>query len=84
MNIDIIKATIDKFSHKQTPDEVDAVRIRSNPQYNQVITKIEDLYIKRGQLVDQLEKIELDIEACLIMVAMNERKEEIDKNKINK
>ena len=82
MNIDFVKATIEKFSHKQTPDEVDAVRIRSNPQYAQVITKLEELYVLRGQLVDHLEKIELDIEACLIMVAMKERKEEIDKNKI--
>lgn len=85
MNIDALKERIKRFSSSKPkdPDEEDIIRIRNNPQYASVLAKLEELYIKREQLVGNLEKIELDIEACLVLLSMNERKEEINRN-INK
>ena len=88
MNIDYLKDTIEKFASRKSkdPDDVDAARIRDNPNYVKVLDKLNELYTQRAHILGQLEKVELDIDACLLMVSMNERKEAINReeNKINK
>ena len=76
---DDLKEKINNFSTKD-PDKKDADRIRKDPRYASVLEKLEDLYDKRNVMNAQLQKIELDIDACLLLVAMNEKKEEITKS----
>ena len=75
-----LKEKIKPFESKN-PDYVAADKIRSDPKYTPIIDKLRVLNDNRIILKNQLEKIELDIEACLIVLAHAERKEEIN-NKI--
>jgi len=75
---DDLKERINKFSTKNE-DVLAAERIKSNPKYNQVLEKLKELYAQRTVLNAQLEKVELDIDACLFMIATNEKKDELNK-----
>jgi len=81
MKIDDLKDTIGRFTTRKSrdPDDIDAARIRDNPNYAKVLEKLNELYRQREFYLGQLEKIELDIDACLLLVSMNERKQEINR-----
>jgi hypothetical protein len=81
MKIHDLKDTINRFTTRKSrdPDDVDAARIIANPNYAKVLEKLDELYRQREFYLGQLEKIELDIDACLLLVSMNERKAEINR-----
>lgn len=79
--IDSIKERIKGFERKN-PDDISADKIKNDPKYEKVLQKLEELYVARSQITAQLEKCELDIDACILLLAMSEKKEEIDKRKI--
>lgn len=78
--VDEFKEKIESFSSKN-PDYVAADRIRKDPKYTAVLDKLQKLYNQRKIVLGQLEKCELDIQACLIVLAHADRKEEINKEK---
>ena len=61
-------------------DEYDiADEIRNDPKYALVISKLRELTIKREDILRVLRKIELDIDACLVLISMGKEKDDIDK-----
>lgn len=74
-----LKERINRFATKN-PDARDADKIRNDPKYSIMLEKLSVLYDQRNILAAQLEKVELDIDACLILAAMSEKKEEINNN----
>jgi hypothetical protein len=75
--IDSIKERIKNFKTRN-PDEIDAESIRNNPKYDEVLKRLEDLYSTRNNLLGRVEKLDLDIDACLLLMAMDKKKEEIN------
>ena len=75
--VESIKDRINSFRTKNM-DDLTAEKIKNDPQYKAALVKLEELYIRRANIMGQLEKVELDIDACLLLVAMNEKKEEIN------
>lgn len=76
--INELKEKIKGYDSKN-PDNVAADKIRNDPKYQPILDKLRLLNDNRVILKNQLEKVELDIEACLIVLAHAERKEEINK-----
>lgn len=79
--IDSLKERIRPFKTRD-PDDIAAERIKNNPDYAQALIKLKELYAKRTLALDRLEKIELDIDACLLLLAMNEKKVDIDSRNV--
>lgn len=48
---------------------------RNNPKYAQVISKLDDLVTRREALILQLRKIEVDIDACIVLISITQEKE---------
>ena len=66
---DIARKKEKKFQDK---DDDFASQIRDNPQYERVIEKLRQLYLERQHLWNRLNKIELDINTCLVVIAIAE------------
>lgn len=73
--LDDLKARIRPFKTRNA-DDIIAEKIKSDPKYVEVLAKLEELYNKRKIILSQLENVELDIDACLLLLAMSEKKEE--------
>lgn len=74
--VDGLKAKLKK------QDRVDFVKsIRDNPEYERVLEKLRQLTAQRESIQKALMKVELDIDACLVLIEMKREKDEIDKDK---
>lgn len=74
--VDGLKAKLKK------QDRVDfAKSIRDNPEYERVLEKLRQLTTQRESIQKALMKVELDIDACLVLIEMKREKDEIDKDK---
>ena len=72
--LDDLKEKINKHERK------DFFRsIHDNPDYDAVLGKLKDLAGVRERIRAELLKIELDIDACLVLIEMKRQKDEIDK-----
>lgn len=73
---------VDELKAKLKPSrKVDSLAdsIRKNPEYAKVLAKLEDFYVKREELFKDLRRVELEIDACLLLIEMRREKEEIEK-----
>lgn len=55
--------------------------VRNDPEYDEVINKLQEFIIRRDDLYRALSKTELDIDACLVLIEMKIQKREIDKTR---
>lgn len=61
-------------------EKIDFVKsIQTNPDYGRALDKLRELTMQRNEAQKVLAKIELDIDACLVLIEMKKEKEEIDK-----
>lgn len=68
----------EKLKKHETKDF--AQSIRNNPEYANVLEKLKDLTEKRDALYHMIRKVELEIDACLVMIEMKHEKENIEKD----
>lgn len=68
----------EKLKKHDTKDFVQS--IRNNPEYSNVLGKLKELTEKRDALYNMIRKVELEIDACLVMIEMKHEKETIEKD----
>lgn len=74
------KKTEKKFQDEEyVVDDDIADQIRRDPQYDKVIAKLRELRLERDVLVRRLEKVELDIDTCLVLISINEERSRLAK-----
>lgn len=56
-------------------DDDIATQIRNDPQYDKVIAKLRILEDERNILLRRLQKIDLDIDTCLVIISIGKERE---------